>query len=401
MTASPRLPLTQFVERPGAIDLGWGHPDPTLLPVEEISRTAVSVLARYGADAVAYGWGAGPGPLIEAVAMRLPLVDGVGPSTDEIVISAGNSWAIDQVATLLTKPGDVVLVESPTYHLALRILRDHPLDLVPVPFDEEGLVVDALPAVLAHVRRAGGRPRLLYTVPTFHNPTGVSLSAPRRTALVDLAAAEDLLVVEDDAYRELAYDAPPPPSLWSLAADAGARASVVRLGSFAKSLAPGLRVGYVTADAAIAGRIADSGILDSGGGISHLTSLIVATMIGDGRYAANVERLRDAYRERRNVLLGALEAELPGGTRWTRPGGGYFTWVTLPAGDAKASLAAVEASGTGYVAGSVFCLAPREISAPVGTFAAEARRSLRLAFSRYGPGDLREAVRRLGTALSA
>lgn len=182
---------------------------------------------------------------------------------------------------------------------------------------------------------------------------------------------------------------------------ASVRGTVVRLGSFAKSLAPGLRVGYVTADRAIAARIADSGILDSGGGISHLTSLIVATMIEDGRYASNVERLRNAYRERRGALLGTLSDALPRDARWTRPGGGYFTWVTLPSGDAKALLPAVEAVGTGYVGGSVFCLRSSDGALPVGSFAAEASRSFRLAFSRYAPEELREAVRRLGSALSA
>jgi DNA-binding transcriptional MocR family regulator len=397
------LPLTQFVERPGAIDLGWGHPDPALLPVDELRATAVAVLDRYGPDAVAYGWGAGPGPLIEAVAARLPLVDASGPATDEIVITAGNSWAIDQVATLLTEPGDVVLVESPTYHLALRILRDHPLEIVPVPFDGDGLVVDALPAILAGVRRAGGRPRLLYTVPTFHNPTGVSLSGDRRPRLVELAAAEGLLVVEDDAYRELAYDGPPPPSLWSLAAAAGSRGTVVRLGSFAKSLAPGLRVGYVTADAAIAARFADSGMLDSGGGISHLTSLMVATYAEAGRYATNVERLRAAYRERRDALLGELADALPRGATWTEPGGGYFTWVTLASGDARAALPAVEAAGTGYVGGRVFCPGSRigDDLAGQGPFASAAARSFRLSFSRYSPAELREAARRLGRGLAS
>lgn len=400
---SSRLPLTQFVDRPGAIDLGWGHPDPALLPVDELKATAVAVLDRYGSDALAYGSGAGPGPLREAVAARLPLVDAVGPAPDEIVITAGNSWAIDQVATLLTEPGDVVLVESPTYHLALRILRDHPLELVPVPFDSDGLVVDGLPAILAGIRRAGGRPRLLYTVPTFHNPTGVSLSGERRRALVELADAEGLVIVEDDAYRELAYDGPPPPSLWSLAAASGAHGTVVRLGSFAKSLAPGLRVGYITADTAIAARIADCGMLDSGGGISHLTSLIVATYAEDGRYATNVQRLRAAYRERRDALSDELADALPQGATWSESGGGYFTWVTLASGDARAALPAVEAAGCGYVPGDVFCLragATEGRGAP-GAFAAAAGRSFRLAFSRYPPDQLRQAARRLGRGLAS
>lgn len=393
MTGPPPLPLplTQYVERSGAIDLGWGHPDPALLDVEGVGLAAAAALRRYGADALTYGHGAGPGPLIEWLGGRLGEVDADAPGGSETLITAGNSWAIDQVATLLADPGDVVLVESPTYHLAVRILRDHPLRLVPIPSDGDGLIVEAIPAALAAERAAGRRVRLLYTVPTFNNPTGVSLSADRRAALVALAAREGFVVLEDDAYRELAYDGPPPASLWSGAP----RGTVVRIGSFAKSLAPGLRVGFLTADAPTVARFVEGGLLDSGGGISHFAALVVAEYGRSGAYAANVEHLRAAYRERRDALLDDLGREMPTGTAWTRPGGGYFVWLTLPAGrDARALLDAAEAEGTGYVPGGPFRLrspdAPRED---------EAERSLRLAFSRFPAADLREAVRRLGRAL--
>ncbi len=205
--------LTQFHLRPGIIDLGWGHPNPDLLPVEGIRAAAAGALERYGPDALTYGDAAGPGPLIEWICERLTEIDARAPRPGEVLISAGSSHAIDQLATLLTVPGEVVLVESPTYHLAVRILRDHPLELVAIPFDGGGLRVDTVADTLARLRRAGRRVRVLYTVPTFHNPTGISLAPDRRRALVELAAAEGLLIVEDDAYRELAYDGPPPPSL--------------------------------------------------------------------------------------------------------------------------------------------------------------------------------------------
>src|SRR5262249_14165363 len=143
--------------------------------------------------------------------------EGRAVAPDEIMITGGVSQALDQICTLCTRPGDIALVEAPTYHLAVRILRDHPLDLVPLSANADGPSVDALATTIAELRRANRRPRLLYLVPTFHNPTGVSLSAARRTALVELAAAEELLIVEDDVYRELAYDGPAPPSLWSIA----------------------------------------------------------------------------------------------------------------------------------------------------------------------------------------
>lgn len=401
MTGPSPLPLTQYVDRPGVIDLGWGHPDPALLDVEGIGEAAAAALRRYGPDALTYGHGAGPGPLIEWVGERLRAVDADGPAGAETLITAGNSWAIDQVATLLAEPGDVVLVESPTYHLAVRILRDHPLRLVPVPFDGDGIVVDAATEALAAERAAGRRVRFLYTVPTFHNPTGLSLSVGRRRDLVELAAREGFFVLEDDAYRELAYDGPPPASLWSGAP----RGTVVRIGSFAKSLAPGLRVGFLTADARTVSRFADGGVLDSGGGISHFAALVVAEYGASGAYAANLERLRAAYRERRDALLDELVRAMPAGTAWTRPRGGYFAWVTLPAGrDAGGLLGAAEGAGTSYVpAGPFLAGAPdgRRGAGGAGADAADddrVRRSLRLAFSRFPPDVLREAIRRLGRA---
>lgn len=384
--AGGQLPLIQFVERPGIIDLGWGHPDPALVPVDELRAAAARAFDRYGPDALAYGAAAGPGPLIEAIRERLLRTDLRAPASDEVLISGGTSPALDQVATLLTEPGDVVLVEMPTYHLAIRIFRDHPLRLVPVASDAGGLRTDALTVALRDVRRAGDRPRLLYTVPTHHNPTGRSMPAGRRAELVALAEREGIVIVEDDAYRELSYDGPPPPSLWSLSEAPG---TVVRLGTFAKSIAPGMRVGFVTADAATISRFAEGGMLDSGGGANHLAGLVVAEYMRSGDYARVVDRLRDAFRERRDQMLRALAAEMPPGTTWTEPEGGYFIWVELPPGlDAQALLRRAETNGTSLLPGPTFYL---DRAAGTG--------SLRLAFSRYSPATLVEAVSRLAASV--
>ena len=379
------LNVVEFAERPGVIELGWGHPDPQLLPVEALRRAADRALRRYGPDALAYGRPAGPGPLVELVCRRLAMIDARSPTPDEVGVTAGSSQGLDLIATFHTEPGDVVLVEAPTYHLALKIFRDHGLRVVPVASDGRGLRIGALAEAIRQVRADGGRPRLLYTIPTFHNPTGQSLTVSRRRQLVALAAREGILVVEDDAYRELAYDGPAPASLWSLARSG----TVIRLGTFSKSIAPGLRVGYMTADAATISRFADGGLLDSGGGISHFTSLVVAEYIRSGDYARRVERLRNAYRARRDRMLRALERALPPGSSWTRPGGGYFVWITLPAGhDARRLLPAAEQQGVGFIPGDAFFG-----GAPGGV------ESLRLAFSKYPPATLDEAVRRLGRAL--
>ncbi len=385
---SEPLPTIQFVERPGIIDLAWGHPDPDLVPLDAIRAAAARALDRYGADALAYGTPAGPGPLIEAIRQRLAETDARAPAGDEVLVTGGSSPALDQVATLFTSPGDVVLVEAPTYHLAMSILRDHPLRLVPVPSDSHGLRVDALAAALRDVRRAGDRVRLLYTVPTHHNPTGISMAPDRRADLVSLAADEGVVIVEDDAYRELSYDGPPPPSLWSLSGSPG---TVIRLGTFAKSIAPGLRVGFITAEARTISRFADGGMLDSGGGANHLTALVVAEYMRAGDYARHVGVLLDAYRERRDRMLKALAAMMPPGTAWTQPQGGYFVWITLPPGlDGSRLRPLAEASGTSLLPGSTFFL---DGDGGAG--------SIRLAFSRYSPARLEEAITRLTSAIRA
>lgn len=379
------LPLIQFVERAGVIDLAWGHPDPALLPVADIRSAASVALDEYGSDALEYGNAAGPEPLISMLCERLSRIEGRRPRNDELLVTTGNSAALDQVTRLMTKPGDVVLIESPTYHLAAHIFRDHPVALVDVPWDEDGPSIGWLHRLLPRLRKAGRIARMLYTVPTFHNPTGRSVSLDRRLELVSLAAAEGFVIVEDDPYRELSYEGTLPPTMWSL----GEPGRVVRLGSFSKTLAPGLRVGYLTADADTVQRFVQGGVLDSGGGANHFASLVVSTYARKGRYAEHVHRLCSAYRERRDALIAALSDHMPPGTTWTRPSGGYFVWLTLASGvDATELLPKSESVGMSFVPGPAF-------------FGGHSKgfRCLRLSFSRYPPALLREAVARLGRSL--
>jgi len=386
MLDAAALPIVQIVHRPGVIDLGWGHPDPSLLPVEGLRHAASAALDRYGAAALAYGSERGPGPLLRWLIAYIGAREGRAPAADAIIITGGISHALDQVCTLLTRPGDTVLVEQPTYHIAVRILREHPLDLVAVPSDAGGLRPEAVADTIAMLQRQGRTPRLLYTVPTFNNPTGVSLSVARRRALIDVAVAAGLTIVEDDAYRELAYDGPAPSSLWSLAPSG----TVIRLGSFAKAVAPGLRLGYLTADAATVERIRGGGVLDSGGGINHFTANTVAAFCEDGGFAAQGDRLRAAYRSRRDALAAALAEHLSPDCQWALPTGGFFIWVRLPEGrGAAALLLRAVAAGVGYAPGQRFHLD------------GNGARYIRLAFGLYPEAELTEAARRLGTVLRA
>jgi len=376
---------TQNVARPGMIELAFGEPDPALFPAADIAEACHAVLADGGGEALPYGANAGPAALRRLLGERLTTLERHAVSADETLITGGNSQALDQILTLFCEPGDVVLVELPTYSLALGILRDHPVHVEAVAFDALGLDVDALLRKLDEVRHGGRTVRALYTIPTYHNPTGVCLAGARRRALVELCAERGVLVLEDDVYRELWLDKPSPPSLWSLAP----RGVVLRLGSFAKTLAPGLRVGWVNGSTEQIERVAACGLNDSGGCVSQFAASVVARYLQDGHYDAQVERLRAAYRERRDALLAALAEHLPDGCSFTIPGGGFFVWVTLPgSAPGQEVLPLAEERGVSFV--------PAVRSHLDGY-----DRGLRLCFTMYESGQLAEGARRLGEAVRA
>ncbi|GAB4121458.1 MAG: PLP-dependent aminotransferase family protein [Roseiflexaceae bacterium] len=380
-------PTLQIILRDGILDLGWGHPDPELLPRAAMRQAAIDAADWYGTDMLAYGHAAGAGPLLAWLRARISTNEGRDPGAEGMVLTGGNSLGLDQVCTLLANPGDVVLVESPTYHFAVKILRDHPLELVPVPADRDGLLVDRIEPIVARLQAAGKRVRMLYCVPTFHNPTGVSLPHDRRVQLVDLAERLGFLIAEDDVYRDLAYQGRAPESLWSL----DRAGVVVRLGSFAKSLAPGVRLGWITAAPELVARIAGGGVLDSGGGVNHFAALTVAAFCRANQLDPHLERLRAAYRERSAILGAVLAPFLPPGSELRAPQGGFFTWLTLPEGwDTQALLPQAEQAGVSYIPGARFYLDP-----------GQGRQSLRLAHSLYGPDRLAEAAERLGQVLAA
>ena len=373
----------QFTMRPSVAELSWGHPDLALFPTEGLARAADLVLSRDGRMALSYGADQGPGCLIQELCAWLGQREALAPRPDQIFIAGGLSQGLDLLCTLYTTPGDVILVEAPTYHLALRVFRDHRLELVPVACDADGLLPDALGDAFAGLRRQGRQPRFLYTVPTFGNPTGATLPLERREAVVALAQAAGVTILEDDVYRHLWFDGPPPPPLSDLAP-----ADVIRLGSFSKLLAPGLRVGWLLAPPEIVRTCAHSGLMDSGGGISHFAAHVVAAFMELRLFDPHVEMLRAAYRARRDLFCAALARYLPGDCHWRAPRGGFFVWLRLPGGlDSAALLAKAEAAGVSYVPG------PRFFPGGGG------ERYMRLAFSMLSPEELEEGAKRLGDTL--
>ena len=377
------LPDTQLFLRPGIIEMNWGNPAPALLPAESIAQAADLALRQDGPAALAYGAEQGPGRLLEPLAAWLSRRENAAIDPDQLFITGGVSQGLDLLCTLLSQAGDTVLVQAPVYHLALRIFADHGLALMPVGSDEEGVRVEAVAAALDRLAAQGRRPRFLYTVPTWCNPTGISLAADRRRALAALAERHKLLILEDDVYRELWYDAPSPPPLQHLAPE-----HVIRLGSFSKILAPGLRLGWLVAPPALVRRCAGCGLLDSGGGVSHFAAHVAAGLFEMGMLDAHIERLRSAYRARRDALLAALEQHMPERCSWPAPAGGFFVWVRLPDDrDSTALLRDAEAAGVSYVPGSRFFVDGRKTG------------HLRLAFSLLREDELAEGARRLGRVI--
>jgi DNA-binding transcriptional MocR family regulator len=378
------LPDVQYFLRPGIIELKLGHPDLELLPDNDLLQATRVVLEREARQALSYGAEQGPGTLIGQLRARLERLEGPAPASAQMMITGGASQAIDMLCGLLTTPGDVALVQAPTYHLALRIFHDHQLELLPVAGDDDGLRIDALEERIKSLERQGRKARLLYLVPTFNNPCSRTLSLERRRALVALAERAELMVLEDDVYHELWYDEPPPASLFSLAPGG----PVVRLGSFSKILAPGLRLGWMLAPPDTVKRFTQSGVLDSGGGLGHFTAHVLAAYIELGLLDQKVEILRSKYRERRDVLREALERDLPADCRWLSPEGGFFVWLRLPPGvDSSKFLPLAEKAGVSYVPGARF-------------YAHEGGEShCRLNFTMASRDDLEAAARRLGNAL--
>ncbi len=374
----------QYDLRPGIIEFRAGHPDLALLPAAGLLQAAQVVLEREAPQALSYGAEQGPGCLIEQLSAWLERMEGEKPPAEQVMITGGASQALDMLCLLLTRPADIALVQSPTYHLALRVMRDHQLELVPIPGDEQGMRVDALKEILESLQHQEKQPRLLYLVSTFGNPSGTTLNVKRRRALAELARQYDLIVVEDDVYYQLWYDTPPPPPIYSLSGPE----SVIRLGSFSKILAPGLRLGWMLAPPKIVQRCVKSGVLDSGGGLSHFTAHVVAAFIELGLLDAHVETLRSQYQKRRDVLVDALVEHLPRNCHWATPQGGFFVWLRLPEGiSSDVFLQTAEDAGVSYVPGAEF-------------FAnSGGENCCRLNFTMVPLDELKAGAQRLGSAL--
>jgi DNA-binding transcriptional MocR family regulator len=352
------------------ISFARGVPAPECLAVEELADCARAAVERDGRTILSYGPGGGYGPLREWLAER----HGVEPG--RIVITSGSLQGFVFLAERLVQGGKRVLVEAPTYDRPLKILTRLGAEIVTVPMDEDGLIPDELP---------DGDFALLYTIPTFQNPSGRTLSLERRRRLAELAAERNLLVLEDDPYGLVRYDGDPLPSVFELSGGAVAYCS-----SFSKTVAPGVRVGWYVLPPELAAEI-EALAVSTYISPPYLSQATVLEFLQCGTFGPNLERVNGLLRERRDAMLEALARELPEDARWTHPEGGYFVWLELPSGPPSAELLAeAEEAGVTFVKGSDFFPGGRG-----------GEHALRLAFSFVSPDEIAEGVSVLGSLVRA
>ncbi|HEU5476337.1 MAG TPA: PLP-dependent aminotransferase family protein [Gaiellaceae bacterium] len=353
------------------ISFARGVPAPECLAVEELAECARAALERDGRSILSYGPGGGYGPLRERLAER----HRVEPS--RIVITSGSLQGFVFLAERLVRPGARVLVEAPTYDRPLKILTRLGAEIVTVPMDENGLIPDELPE---------GDFAFLYTIPTFQNPSGRTLSLERRHRLAEIARERQLLVLEDDPYGLVRYEGEPLPTVFDLAEGE----QIAYCSSFSKTVAPGLRVGWFVLPPQLAAEI-EALAVSTYISPPYVTQATVLEFLRRDSFEPNLERVNGLLRARRDAMLEALEREMPEDASWTRPAGGYFVWLDLPSGPPSSHLLAeAEEAGVTFVKGTDFF--------PGGRGGEQA---LRLAFSFVSPDEIADGVSRLGGLVRA
>ena len=371
------------MQRPGVLSLAFGFPDAASFPYDDLGRVTGDLMAQRHADALQYGPVAGPEPLRDFVADWVRATEGLPVGPENVLITSGASQAIVLAARLLVPTGGTVLVESPTFIGALWFLRGLGLEIAGVPADVEGIDPEALEGTVRRLRADGVEANVVYTMPTVHNPIGTNASDVRRRELAAVAERLDLVLLEDDAYGDLIFEGERPPALYELAGPA----RVIKMGTFSKLVAGGMRLGWAIADP---DDVATMCSLKADNASSPFAAWAAAEYLGGGALAERVPALRTIYRDRRDAMLEEMEPLARLGCTWTRPVGGFFVWLTLPEGvDSEAIRSTVEDYGVTYLAGH-HCFAD-----------GARRRDIRLAYSYLPEDQIREGTRRLVRGLEA
>ncbi|SKC35206.1 aminotransferase-like domain-containing protein [Okibacterium fritillariae] len=381
LSASEVRALFAVASRPEVVSLAGGMPNVSALPHDVITDSIARVMREQGATALQYGSGAGQ-PVLREQILEVMALEGIRGTVDNVVTTVGSQQALDLVTKLFIDPGDVILAEAPSYVGAIGVFRSYQASVVHVAMDDDGLIPDALRQTIAQLRGQGRRIKFLYTIPNFHNPAGITLSAERRPEILEICRANEILVVEDNPYGLLYFDHPAPDALRSID-DEG----VIYLGSFSKTLAPGFRVGWVLAPHAIREKLilaAESAILSP----SAFSQLTVAEYLKTADWKGQIDTFRGVYHERKKAMVSALAEYLPDLT-WTDPNGGFYVWLSLPDQlDSKQMLPRAVKELVAFTPGTAFFADGR------------GRHAMRLSFCHPTPENIRVGIRRLATVIN-
>jgi 2-aminoadipate transaminase len=383
MKSSAMRDLMAVTARPEVISLAGGLPDTSTFPPDTFAAVAQRIASESCAKALQYGPTEG---LEETKACIAAVMSAEGMSVDheDMLVTTGGQQVIDLVTKTLIDPGDVVVAEGPTYPGAASVFTAYQADVVQIDMDSDGMRVDLLEDTLDRLDREGRRPKFIYTVPSFQNPAGVTMSLPRRRRLVEVARERELLILEDNPYGLLRYEGDPPSPLLSL--DGGVY--VMYLGTFSKILSPGIRLGWVVAPPPVLEKI-NLGKQAADLCTSTLSQLMVQAYFAEGRWRDYVESLTEIYRGRRDTMLDALADHFPAQAEWTRPSGGFFIWATLPDFiDTTDLLARALHENVAFVPGEAAFLDGR------------GRNAMRLNFSGSDEDAIREGIRRIGEVVT-
>jgi 2-aminoadipate transaminase len=375
--------VLKLAEQPDITSFAGGLPDPATYLLDEVMQITQHVLVEQGGKALGYGPAPGLTPLREWLA-RWMSARGRPTDVEETLVTTGGIAALDIIAKVFLDPGDVVLVGRPCYLAALHVFRSYGARLVGVTVDEHGIVPEALEACLRDLAHAAIRPKLLYTVPSFQNPSGVTIPEPRRRRMLELAQAHDLVIIEDAAYRELRFEGTEPPLLAALDPD-----RVILIDTFSKIFNPGMRLGWITAPRELmAPLVAAKQGQDQCA--STLAQYICLAFAERGFIERQLGIAVPLYRRKRDMMCAALETHMPRGVTWTRPQGGFYLWLTLPETlDSETLLAkAITEEKLAYVPGPAFF--------HDGT----GHRYMRLCYSYVDQARIEDGIRRLGALLA-
>ena len=380
LKASEVRALFAVASRPEVVSLAGGMPFVAALPHDLVTNAMSRVMKEQGAVALQYGSGQGV-PVLREQILDVMALEGIRANADDVVVTTGSQHALELVSKLFLNPGDVVLSEGPSYVTAMVIFKSYQADVDHVPMDQDGMIPEALREHILRLKAAGRSIKFLYTIPSFHNPAGVTLSWARRMEILEICRSNNILVLEDNPYGLLYFDRPAPDAMRSIE-----REGVVYLGTFSKTLAPGFRVGWALAPHAIREKLVlanEAAVLSP----SSFSQLVISEYLSTADWKGQINTFRDVYHERKNALVSALQEYLPE-LSWTNPNGGFYVWVTLPDRlDSKAMLPRAVKELVAYTPGTAF-------------FAdGSGRQNMRLSFCYPTAENIRVGIRRLATVI--